>query len=381
MFLRRLASAAVTFAVLGAVFCSPNAEAAARPQFVRSTVSVDGQLMSRLAAFYVDRLSAEPGAIPNEATWHESDGCRRCDAGPLLAAASAYRAAGDASMLQTSLAGFDYLITQDVSADGSFDPPSIVDGRDVDTMFFTDELGLAKIQLKASLGRSRSRSWTNAVAGGADFLVRNGNLSWYTNGNIVVGNALSMALAYRLTGQVKYAQDYQTALSFAVRPAQERWPGYGFVVTKTPMRTDGSDGAGYFTETGPNGPGFDADYSQLQLDQLARIYLVNGDPVVLRLMNMVFNQLMSRVNTSTWALDTSGGTRHPQANRLVTFDTAALYVLAAVGGRTDLTSYVAGQLNAIDGEFRNPAYVGDRAAYAIGMITTSVLWAARRSGA
>jgi hypothetical protein len=178
-------------------------------------------------------------------------------------------------------------------------------------------------------------------------LVINGNLSFYTNGNIAIGNALVMALAYWATGDPEYETYYNSALAFAIEPPQSEWPGFGLVYTKMPTRSDGSDGAGYFAESGGSTRGFDADYTQLQLDQLVRLYLVTSSPAILRLVNLELNQEWPRVDIRNWTLDTSGGSRHPQPGRFVPFTTPALAMLALDGGRQDLAGYLHAQLQAV----------------------------------
>jgi hypothetical protein len=209
------------------------------------------------------------------------------------------------------------------------------------------------------------------VAGAADFLIRNKNLAWYTNGNIVIGNALTMALAFRLTGNSKYSTAYQTALTFAVSPPQSRWPGRGLIYTVRGSRADGLDSKGYFTEEGYGRVGFDAEYTQVQLDHLAALYLVTNDTRVRTYLNVLHNQLDGRVNKVTWLLDTSGGTRHPMMGRTFPYDTGSLSVLANVGGRTALQTHLAGQSAMYSKAFASGE--GDRLRAAFGWTTATVI--------
>ena len=68
------------------------------------------------------------------------------------------------------------------------------------------------------------------------------------------------------------------------------------------------------TESGGGAPGFDPEYSLLQLDDASRLYVESGDRRALRLANLLVNALLPRVDAD-WALDTSGGTRRPQEGR------------------------------------------------------------------
>src|SRR6266550_875637 len=202
------------------------------------------------------------------------------------------------------------------------------------------------------LDPTRIEAWTSALTGAADFLIRNGNLAWYTNGNIVLGNALTMALAYRVTANATYRAAYEQALAFALTPDQVRWPAYGLVYSVTPTFSDGSDGAGYLTESGGSGPGYDAELTSAQADVATQLFLVNGDPRALRLMNLFMNQIRPRIDTTAWTLDTSGGTRHPQPGRSVGFNSPVLALLAWQGGRGDLAPLASSQIAMMDHVFR-----------------------------
>ncbi len=349
-----------------------------------SSAGTQAAEIGTLTNYYVQHMSSLPGAKRGEGLWSSSDGCMRCDAGVFVAAASSYAASGNTADLKTALAGLDYDISTFAQPDGSIASPDVsrTGSPDLNTMFFADELGMAEIELgPAVLGPQRMLTWTKPIERAADFLVANGNLRWYTNGNIVVGNALTMALAWKLSGLPKYETDYQTALSFATSPPQNRWPGYGFITTKKPTKTDGSDGAGYFTETGAGGTGLDIDYTQLQAGQLSRLWIVTRDPQVLRLLNMTFNTLWPRVNTSNWTLDSSNGTRHTTSDRIIGFDTAALTVLARTGGRTDLAQYVMPQMSKLETDYRNPYSTSDGWMYEVGMTPASIVLADREQGA
>ena len=282
----------------------------------------------------------------------------RSNSGPGLAAAAVAAYDGDATLRSDAEQTFDTLIAEHQQPNGSFtavagtaDPQS----APVDTMFFVSNLGMALWALRGQMPAAEAARWASAIAGGANYLVANGNLTYYTNGNICIGNALVMAEAFWATGNPMYETYYQQALSFAEHPTLPRWAGFGLQITRAPTQPNGSDGAGYFAESGGGAPGFDANYTLLQLDQLTRLYLVTGSPDILRLMNLEINQLMPLVDTSTWELDTSGGTRHPQPDRYVPFSTPALAVLALYGGRTDLLGYVSSQLATSEADYK--AYI------------------------
>jgi hypothetical protein len=247
-----------------------------------------------------------------------SDDCYRCTTGPALTAAVTAAITGDPVQLATVEAYFDNVVATHQAANGSFGPyPAAEGGPDIATTTIANALGEAWFVLGDRLDATRKAAWANGVTRAADFLVANRNLAWYTNGNIVLANTLTMALAYKVSGNAKYQALTQQALDFALNPPQARWPGYGLVYTTVPTQDDGSDGAGYLTESGAGGVGFDADYTQAQVDVTSWWYLVTGDATAKRLTNLLVNSLLPRVNTTTWALNTSGGSRHTTENRYI----------------------------------------------------------------
>ena len=290
---------------------------AASPTNADSVVSaISGEVSASLSSDVTALVNQQAPGNPN-GLWIGGDpDYWRSSSGPGLAAAAVAASTGDPTMRADAEQTFDTLISEHEQPNGSFtaaagapDPQS----PDIDTMFFVDNLGMALWALRPQMSSQEVAAWTSAITAGANYLVNNGNLTWYTNGNVVVGNALVMALAYWATGNPVYETDYQQALSFAISPPQNRWPGFGLIYTKIPTLPDGSDGAAYFAESGGGAPGFDADYTQVQLDQLTRLYLVTSSPQVLRLVNLLMNQEWPLVDTGNLELNTSGGTRHPQA--------------------------------------------------------------------
>jgi hypothetical protein len=303
----------------------------------------------------VNTMVAQQTSGDEEGLWIGGDPVYwRSSSGPGLAAASVAAVTGNATMHYDAVQTFNTLIEEHQQANGSFtavagtpDPQS----ADIDTMFFVTNLGMALWALSSQLSAEQATYWSDAITGGANYLIANGNLTWYTNGNVAVGNALAMELAYCASGESQYQADYEAALSFAIAPPQSRWPGFGLIYTTVPTEANGSDGAAYFAESGGGAPGFDAYYTQLQLDQLCRLYLVTDSPDILRLIQLLFNQEWPLVNTSSWTLYTGGGTRHLNPDQYGSLTTPALDLLAVFGGRTDLSSYVASQVEFIESFF------------------------------
>lgn len=250
-------------------------------------------------------------------------------------------------MRTLAISTFDTAIADRQRADGGFGaPPSL----DIQTMTFGNELGSAYLELESVLPAATKVRWQGAIAAAADYLVTNRNITWYTNGNINLGNTELFYLAWRATGDERYRLDYEQALSFTISPPQDRWSGYGLRILHQPTWADGADGTGYLAEAGTGGIGYDPEYTMLQLDVATRLYMQSGDSRILRLVNLFTNVLLPRVDAS-WMLDTSGGTRHTEQGRKVPFVTAALQVLATIGGRPELSPLASSQFGRVETEY------------------------------
>jgi hypothetical protein len=330
--------------------CAASASAASNPVATESA----GLLSSTLAAY------AGPLGPYQNGVWGGRDTtCWSCDnGGPASAAATLYELTGQArpALLQEAEQTIDTAISTRQAADGSFrPPPNTGDGQapDVATMFFGVEFGTVYHELAAVLDPARRQRWQASLSAAANYLIHNGNVTWYTNGNVNLGNVEFFYLVWQATGNATYEKAYETAWNTALSPDQTRFPKMGLVVVKSPTHADGSDGSGYLTEKGAGGVGFDADYSQLQLDCASRLYLLSKDPRALRMSNLLINMLLPRVD-SAWQLDTSGGTRIPNQGRKVGLVTSALAVLAEHGGRSDLAPMVLPELREEEAYFAEP---------------------------
>jgi hypothetical protein len=242
---------------------------------------------------------------------------------------------------------FDEAIARYAQPDGSFGAPGATSGAaEIPTIFLGVELGHAYLELRSSLGRQRRALWGQALANAASFLVqRAGALTFYVNGNINLQITELLYDAWQATGSPTLRANYDASWAFLLHPGS-RHPGFGLHVTRPYHRPDGSDGSGYLAESGGGAPGFDADYTQLQNDEAARLYVDSRDPRALLLVNLLTNQLLRR-RTAAWLLDTSLGSRHPAAHRFIPFTTSALAVLAWLAGRRDLRRHLPGQLRQV----------------------------------
>jgi hypothetical protein len=298
--------------------------------------NVLGFLNSELLAY-----ATTLGPLQNGVWINSSDNtCWACNnGGPATAAATAYELDGRDQPLLMSEAErtIDTAITTRQNPDGSFSgPPGDTQSAGVSTMFFGLEFGTTYHLLESDLDPAIRASWQASLAAAANYLIDSSDTTWYANGNINLGYTEFLYLVWQATGNTTYEQAYNASWNFTMDPPQSRFPGSGLVITQQPTQADGSDGMAYLTESGAGGNGFDADYTQTQLDTACRLYLLSGDPRALRLANMLLNTLMPRVNTSTWMLDTSGGTRHTGQGREDGFMTSAFAVLGLEGGRSSL---------------------------------------------
>src|SRR5208283_948775 len=111
------------------------------------------------------------------------------------------------------------------------------------------------------------------------------------------------------------------------------WKGFGLFLLKEPTRWDGADGMGFVTEMGNGDPGYDIEYSDLQLSILSRLYITSFDPRVLRVTNLLLNAQCLHLDRKTMIINGTYGSRH---NTKMPFLPPAAPVLVWLGGRADL---------------------------------------------
>ncbi|MCW2995063.1 MAG: hypothetical protein JWQ18_2558, partial [Conexibacter sp.] len=342
------------FALLLSLLCLPAAASAAPDP---ALVAKDATLINDGLTAFTQQSSPTDTQYFSNGTWlsDSSTWWSYTQGGPASAAAVLWRTTGETrdDLYTTAVSAIDTAIATHQRADGAFaGAPGDSQSASIATNMYTRELGVAYLALEPRLDPARKAAWSAAIGRAADFLIATGETKWYTNGNIELGELELMYLAARITGQARFANAYAAQWSFALSPDQVRWPGFGLQITRVPTRPDGGDGAGYLSESsGPGAPGFDAEYVGVQLDVATRLWALTRDPRALRLMNLEVNQLLPRVNTTTWQLDTSNGTRHTEAARTVPFLTQALAVLAG-SGRPDLASAAASQWTKTESTYR-----------------------------
>jgi hypothetical protein len=348
-FLRaRFVMMAIVFALVGgslAMTASPSRAAGSE-----SVASASSAVSANVVPWMTQQLKAykrdQYGSFQN-GVWTDTSPAGLCwaceNGGPATAAATLYVLGGenDPALLNEAEQTINAAIAHQQATDGGFTPPS-GDGQpeDIASMFFGVEFGTTYHLLAPYLNASTRASWQASLAKLGSYMISSGTANWYSNGNINLGITELFWLIWQATDQTQFENDYNNSWAFTTNPPQSRFPGAGWVTTRSPTQADGSDGAGYFAEVGAGGTGYDAEYSMLQLDVAARLWLLSGDPRALRLANMLLNQELPHINTTTWLLATNSGTRHTEADRHVGWQTGAFAVLGFNAGRTDLIRYV-----------------------------------------
>jgi len=353
----RLRAALITGAALATIGLF-SAGAGAHPARLRDMAIVHAT--ERLLHDSIAALSTRSGPADQQyfagGVWHSADSsCWYCQVGPGTAAAVMWRASGgrNARLRQLALVTFDTAIADHRNGNGSFGAPA--DSPDIESMMFGVELGTALVELRPTLGQRRLRRWTAALSGAANYLIENGNLRWYTNGNINLGNTELFYLAWRVTRKARFKAAYNQSWRFTLDPPQGRWPGFGLrLLPPTSVIASGAKvvgRAGYLAESGGSAPGFDPEYTELQLDVATRLYVLSDDPRALRLANLLVNALLTRFDPSDWMINGSNGSRHP-GRHVTPLTTPALAVLTMDGKRPDLAKLAVRQFAVINSTYR-----------------------------
>jgi hypothetical protein len=299
---------------------------------------------SNVTSFMTQQLDLYQGSVYGpfqNGVWTDPEDttCWACDdGGPATAAATLYvlTGASNATLLDEAEETINTAIADNQAPDGSFypaNPSAIVQN----SIWFGDELGTTFRLLEPYLNVETLASWQTALSADANYLINSGNTTWYINGNLNLAEAELLWLTWQATGNPEFQTDYNNSWSFAMDPPQAQFPGAGWVTVQPPTQADGSDGEGYFTETGAGGTGWDPYYATLQLDVAARLYLLSGDPRALRAANMIMNLESPLIDTSNWQINTSDGTRHTGTSETGLI-TSAYAVLGFEGGRNDLVA-------------------------------------------
>jgi hypothetical protein len=359
---------------------SPRPTASTKPSLspeAARIAQVTSAIETNLSAL-MKRTDASDPRYYSKGVWYDgSSNCFRCTVGPGVEAAAYGVATGSESYLSTAILTFDTAIAGHQRENGSFGPGGTGEGKgDIQTSLFGSELAEVYLMLGKRLDSHRRSVWAKSLARAADFLIANGNLRWYTNGNIVLANALMMDLTYRITRLARFKTAAATAIHFAISPPQNRWYGFGLQYTKNPKKADGSDGAGYFAESDGSTPGYDPAYTMMQVNVTSFWYLLTRNATAKRLTNLLTNELMKRTSTSDWTIDISGGTRHHvPAGQRYGFYVSSISVLALRGGRKDLVKYVQPQTKVLLNAYLGATgFTGDGWSYSFGSELAPILF-------
>lgn len=220
------------------------------------------------------------------------------------------------------------------AADGSFDGDLTTS-----TQFVGNQLADTYLQLESGLDPATKTAWENSINLAMSYLEAH-EYNFYSNGNINLGQTLFAYKAWLVTGNPAYETVYNNSLAFTLEPGTG-WPGYGLQYTTQPTNASCSNGAGYLAEqSGTTPPGYDGDYTMLQLTLAAELYVLSRSSESLCLTNLFANQLLLHIDTNTWILDALDGSRHSLEEPAWS---SGFAVLALLGGRTDLLPDLQGQ--------------------------------------
>jgi hypothetical protein len=231
---------------------------------------------------------------------------------------------------------------------GSFGPPT--NGYELATATEAISLGVGYLEMHNQLSRTMAARWRLAIKRADSWLM--GTINFYVNGNINLQVTTALYTGYRVLHDRTFLSAYDHSLAFTLAPGS-KWPGYGLHYTIHPTNPLGTNGAGYLGEQGLTGkPGFDPHYTMLQADYATELYLLSGQPKILRLANLLMNQLFTRIDRRSLIIQTGDGSRHPQPNVSGRFEANVLPVLA-FADRPNLLPLAQKQLQQVGVDFVN----------------------------
>jgi hypothetical protein len=202
-------------------------------------------------------------------------------------------------------------------------------------------LGWMLLALDGSLAERDASRLQRTVQRARTSLRVAGEFRRYINGNYAIPLCELAYLSRHLGGTESGDDSYERCWRLLVEPASvnPRWDGYGWVESVAPSGDDFRGEEGYFTET-PGYQGrfprdtFDPQYAQLQLERLARLWLLSGDPRALRYLAAIHRLLLTELDMVRWTIGSIDGSR---TTGLTPFFTPATCLLAlhAPGAKID----------------------------------------------
>jgi hypothetical protein len=128
------------------------------------------------------------------------------------------------------------------------------------SMFFPVQLAETILYLQPYLSKSTYNSWVKALLVFMNDFYLAEYFPYYANGNFELQYLYLIWMTHKITGDSKWASQYAKQYNWVVDPASVQAPsgrnnalGRGLVITKNPSKADGSNGAGFITETTNNG--------------------------------------------------------------------------------------------------------------------------------
>jgi hypothetical protein len=297
-------------------------------------------VLDRTVTAYADRTSdADPRYYADGAWVSPITNCWTCTMGPAMGAAVLVDERPE--LLPVVVATVDRAIREHQRANGAFYGPGNSDA--IQTAWAVPILGTIYLTIGDRVDAATRDRWAASIVAGADWLLSAGETVWYVNGNINLSYTEALWIAWKISGDQRFRAAYEASWSFTIDPPKPRWAAYGLRITSAPTRADGSDGAGYLVESG----GFDPEYTMAQVEVASSWYALSREPRALRLMNLLINQLLPRVDAK-YTLDARDGSRH---SLLTPFMTSALSAVVASGSRPDLVSRLPAQLARVSKEY------------------------------
>jgi hypothetical protein len=277
--------------------------------------------------------------------WHPSEPCWRCGTEIGTVAAMLARETGSTTYLSEAIATFDTTLARHREPNGSFGPPATGDHFSTEAEVVT--MGTAYLELRALLPSRLRAAWKRDISAAAAQVEP--NLDFYVNGNVNLQETLAMYVAWLVTKSPRFLADYDQSWAFTLAPGPG-WPGYGIHYTRVPTKRSGVNGAGYLAEgDGVGLPGYDAHYTLLQQDYVAELYALSRQNRVLRLLNLLFNQVRPGIDPHNMSISYGPGSRHP-SGAVALFGSPSLPVLA-FADRPDLLWLVPRQLKRLTLDF------------------------------
>ena len=222
----------------------------------------------------------------------------------------------------------DAVIANHQLPNGDFDNGTAVSGpTSVGGGFWAEAEGLIALTLRHSVAPARLRTWEQSLARYVTFLTSSHDTDWYSNGNVVLRQAVIMLETYQLARSVddpaapSYWRAYLAERRFLVAPAavaggggRSEWLTYG--------EHTGPGGALWFDESPSSNPeapitcangrspcnGFDPNYAAAQLHDAIIAYTVGGDqPFWFGVIRGEYQALRSHIRDGE--LDAASGSR------------------------------------------------------------------------